>query len=573
MKKELLFIFVKSLSFLTAFFLLAGNPAFPAEGEVRDVPVGAAADVIQAKIQQEAENKLLQPVAPQKVEIEEEETPESKLTGPTFYVQKFILEGDLVLPPETYEPLLAKFENQTISFEQLQKLIAALEQVFRAKGYISIVLLPPQKMEKPEIRLKVVVSKVGEVSVINNRFYSSWRTKAYWKIKKGNVLNYERIRASVLDMNENPDRTVKPILKAGKEKGTSDIVLNIEDRFPIHAGYSFDNQGVKLTGKDRNGFTLRNNNILGLDDIFLIGTTFGKKDFGVLYLYYLLPVSNFGTKFISSYSHAQVNPKKEYAIYGINSVANTYSLALQQRVIRTDKYSGTVQAGFDFKDKHTLTQSVTTVWDQERVLSFRGDFQSRDKWGGWAVGQGFYVGMPVRGNGWPLASRDGNHEFFKYSYSLTRVQKLFFGARMIWDLQGQISPNRLLPVEQMFLGGARSVRGYPESDYGADQAIQSRLDLLVPAFFIPKEWKLPFDKNPLRNQVDMIYFLDAAYGTIHNPSETEQLRNCMVGTGGGFQVRFRDNLSIRLEWGIPLANKPLTEKGNSQLHLTFAANY
>lgn len=553
-------------------FLSSGRPVLGAE-DIRDFPAGAGAGVVDAKVREDAEKELLRTPPPEKVEVEEEEAPEGKLTGPTFYVRDFILEGDVVLQPEEYEPILAKLKDQTISFDQLQQLIKTLEQVFRSKGYIAVVLLPPQKMEKPEIRLKVVVSKMGDLSIINNRYYSTWRTKAYWKIKKGNVLEYGGIRRCVLDMNENPDRVVKPILKAGKEKGTSDIVLNVQDGFPIHAGYSFDNQGVKLTGKDRTGFTLRNNNFLGLDDIFLIGTSFGKKDFGSLYIYHILPLSNFGTKLISSYSHAQVNPKKQYEIYGINSISNTYSLALQQRVIRTEKYSGTVQMGLDFKEKHTLIQSVTTVWDKQRVLSFRGDFQARDKWGGWGLGQGFYFGVPNRGSGWPLASRQGNHGFFKYNYSLTRVQKLPFNTKAIWDLQGQLTPNRLLPTEQMFLGGARSVRGYPESDYGADQAIQSRFDWLIPAFFFPKEWKVPLDKTSLRDQIDLIYFLDMAYGSVHNPSSQEKLRNCMAGTGAGFQIRFRDNLSARFEWGIPLANDPLTEHGNSQFHFTLKADY
>jgi len=378
MKKTGFLFLKKTASFFSLVFLAGACTLFAAD-EVRNIPYQAGAGVFDEKVRKEAEEQLLQVPAPEEVTVEEEKSPEETLTGPTFYVRDFILEGDVVLKPEEYEALLAKFKDQTISFIQLQQMISALEQLFRSKGYIAVVLLPPQKMEKPEIRLKVIVSKMGDLSVVNNRYYSTWRTKAYWKIKKGDVLDYAKIRKGVLDMNENPDRTVKPILRAGKEKGTSDIVLNVEDHFPIHAGYTYDNQGIKLTGNPRTGFTLRNNNMLGLDDVFLIGTTFGRKDFGSLYLFHLLPISNFGTKLISSYSHAQVNPKKEYEIYGINSISDTYSIAIQQRVIRTEKYSGNVQLGFDFKEKHTRTQSVTTVWDKQRVLSLRGDFQARDK--------------------------------------------------------------------------------------------------------------------------------------------------------------------------------------------------
>jgi len=428
-------------------------------------------------------------------------------------------------------------------------------------------------MENQEIHLKAVTSRMGDLAIENNRYYSKWRTRAYWKTPKGAVLWYDKIRKDVMDMNENPDRTVKPILRAGAEKGTTDVVLDVQDHLPLHAGYSFDNQGVKLTGKDRQGFTLRNNNMLGLDDTFLIGTTFGDV-FGALYLYHVIPISNFGTKFIWSFSHAQVNPHKQFTPYGINGTSETYSLALQQRVIRTDKYSGNVQLGFDFKEKHTTTQSVTTAWDKERVISLTGNLQSRDRWGGWGLGQGFYFGLPTFGDGWPLASGAGEQSFFKYTYSLTRVTQLPWRTKAVWDIQGQLTPDSLLPQEQMFLGGARSIRGYPESDYGADQAIQSRFDYILPPYKVPDHWKLPFDNIPLKDQLNAIIFWDTGYGRSHDPSaNSESKGDFLMGIGGGFELRFRSNISGRLEWGVPVGNDPVTEGGRSQFHFTFNVNY
>ncbi|HNX68101.1 MAG TPA: ShlB/FhaC/HecB family hemolysin secretion/activation protein [Candidatus Omnitrophota bacterium] len=559
------------LFFLVGIAVLSQDiPAFA--GREDALPEGASAGVVDAKIRKDSEDALFAPKPVSDVGIEEEKAPEQKLTGPSFYVQRFILEGDLLLKREEYEPLLKKFEGREIKFQELQTLINALEQLFRAKGYIAVVLLPPQKMEKPEIRLKVVVSRMGKLHVENNRYYSAWRTSAYWKIRTGEMLHYDKIRQNVLDMNENSDRMVKPILKAGKDKGTTDVILNVEDHLPLHAGFSYDNQGVKLTGKDRPGFTVRNNNILGLDDIFLIGTTFG-TDFGALYLYYLVPISNVGTKLILSYSHAQVNPKKEYAIYGINGLSDTFSIAVQQRVIRTDKYSGNVQIGFDFKEKTTETQNVTTVWDNERVLSLKGDFQARDKWGGWSLSPGVSFGMPTRGDGWPLAGGGGEHDFIKFNYDLTRLQVMPFRTKLLWDLQGQMTYNELLPQEQMFLGGAKSVRGYPESDYGADQAIQSRLDYLLPVYGMPDHWKLPYDTIPLKDQVSVIGFWDMGYGRIHDPSNTEERKDFLMGVGGGFEVKFRTNITGRFEWGVPLGDKPITESGKSQMHFTFSVNY
>ncbi len=564
-------ILFSGILFLAMGFFARSGDLFADNNE--KINFGASAAVQESKIRDQAQAQLFQPQVAKPVAFEEDPDLEAPATGPSFFIKKIILDGDVTLDRSEYEPLLKQFEGREIRFDELQKLISVLEQMYRAKGYIAVVLLPPQKMENQEVHLKTVTSRMGGLSIENNRYFAKWRTLSYWRILKGDVLLYDKIRQNVMDMNENPDRTVKPILKAGAEKGTTDVVLDVEDHFPGHFGYSFDNQGVKLTGKDRQGFTLRNNNFLGLDDTFLIGTTFGKA-FGALFLYHVIPISNFGTKFIWSFSHAQVNPKKEFSIYGINGTSETYSLALQQRVIRTDKYSGNVQLGFDFKEKHTSTMSVTTAWDKERVISFTGDLQARDRWGGWGLGQGFYFGLPTFPDDWALASGGGVQSFFKYTYSLTRVTQLPWRTKALWDVQGQLSPDELLPQEQMFLGGARSIRGYPESDYGADSALQSRLDYLLPPYGMPDQWKLPFDTVPLKDQLNAILFWDTGYGRMHDPAaDSENRSDFLMGIGGGFELRFRKSLSARLEWGVPVGNNPITEGGKSQLHFTFNFNY
>ena len=126
----------------------------------------------------------------------------------------------------------------------------------------------------------------------------------------------------------------------------------------------------------------------------------------------------------------------------------------------------------------------------------------------------------------------------------------------------------------MFLGGANSVRGYPESDYGADQAIQSQLDYLLPPYGMPDQWRLPFDTAPLKDQVNLIAFFDTAYGRAHDPSADSEYRSdFLMGAGGGFELRYRKNITTRVQWGVPLGDKPITEAGRSQLHFTFNVNY
>jgi hemolysin activation/secretion protein len=90
---------------------------------------------------------------------------------------------------------------------------------------------------------------------------------------------------------------------------------------------------------------------------------------------------------------------------------------------------------------------------------------------------------------------------------------------------------------------------------------------------MPEKWKMPFDDIPLKDQVNVIAFFDTGYGRAHAPASTERRSDFLMGVGGGFELRFRKNISARLQWGIPLGDKPLTEGGKSQLHFTINVNY
>ena len=183
-------IFIKSIPalFLAIGMLFVFGGDLRAANEDRAANYGASPAVIESKIREQAEEGLEATKPLQKVELEEEPAPEAPATGPSFFVKKIRLEGDVMLESQEYEPLLQKFENRELRFDELQRLINALEQLFRAKGYIAVVLLPPQKMENQEVLLKAVTSRMGQLSVEKNRYYAGWRTRSYWKTRQGEIL-------------------------------------------------------------------------------------------------------------------------------------------------------------------------------------------------------------------------------------------------------------------------------------------------------------------------------------------------------------------------------------------------
>ena len=548
------------------------NPALPFAQASTEAPAGASADAVESKVTKDAKEEILASKSSEPSDIKQETGETGKIADARFFIRKIHFYGSQILPPEALESFFSEYENREVTFTDLKHLGDRLEQEFRSRGYFAVVFIPPQKVEHGEVSLRAVVSRMGDLHLKGARYFRDWKTGSYWKIPKGEVLRYDRIKSGVLSMNENPDRAVQAILRPGSSSETSDVYLDVKDRLPMHTGFSFDNRGIKLIGKDRPGFTFRHNNLIGFDDIFLAGTVFG-SDFGALYTQYMIPLYSQGTRFFMGFSHAQVTPKKDIESFHVNGISDTYSFALRQTVYRTARSSAEIYVGFDFNEKRTRSLSLITARDRIRMFSLGGNFETVNEAGAWNVGQDLFFGLPIYGGDSLLRSRDADTSFVKYHFLARREQKLPWNTKAVLNIEGQVTPDKLIPQQQFFIGGATTVRGYPESDYGADQAVLINAEYWMPCFLFPEGSKLPNSKKDLRQTVKFLVFTDYGHGWMHDASDSEHAERDLLGAGCGIDVRLDENISMRFEWGARLGNPALTENGSSQFHFRFKADF
>ena len=120
----------------------------------------------------------------------------------------------------------------------------------------------------------------------------------------------------------------------------------------------------------------------------------------------------------------------------------------------------------------------------------------------------------------------------------------------------------------MLIGGADSVRGFPENEYLADYGWVNNIELRTPAFFIPAILKVPYDKKhtSLSEAVQLVGFLDLGKGYLNNPRVNETADKYLVGAGFGFRFNFYDHLRGRIDLGFPVGNEKPSDGSNSTLH-------
>jgi hemolysin activation/secretion protein len=492
-----------------------------------------------------------------------------------FFIRKITLTGNDLIPEEVLRPLIAAYENRDITFGEVDTLNLALEGEFRRQGYFAVVYAPPQKLENQTLTLQVVISRLEDVHVEGARHFYPKKILTYWLIPRGEPLRYDEVRRGVDAMNANPDRLVQAIMRPGEEPGTSDIHLKVKDRNPFHIGFGYDNRGTKFSGKERPSTYIRNNNFLGLDDILMAGVIAG-RNYGDAYFQYLIPLTSRGMRLAYGFTYDQSNPKKEFEELGVNGVSVNHDITLYQQIAHTGTFSADAHIGYSFKDSRTDILSATSSRDKLRVVSFGAEFRADDTSGTWTHTQDFYFGLGLYGDDDDnvLTSRQAGSSYFKYVASFGRNQTLPWGFGLNAESQVQLTPQELPSDEQWFIGGATTVRGYPESDYGADQAIVNNVELSVPAlFFMPESWTLPGQKGAFKDQAQFFLFYDHGYGRIHDPASFESRTLTMQGIGLGFTFRLDKNWSARFESGWAIGDKPLTESGRWQPHFLFRADF
>lgn len=502
--------------------------------------------------------------------------------GQKILIKKINLIGCESVSAEEFKGLLAKYEGKESTLSELEILAKEIEREYLDKGIIAAAFIPPQDIKDNALTLQVVESRMGKLYIQDQKYFNKHRLERYWKTDKGQILRYDRMYQDLQMMNRNPDREVKAALRAGEEPKTTDVILSPDTNFPLHFTSSFDKEGTVSTGKARTGLGLRHNNFLFRDDMLLTGYMYG-KDFDGIYAYHSLPVNYSGTYLLYGYSHSEAKPKKDYTPFDINSDVTTVSVSVHQDLYSKSKYIGEVFAGFDAKDKTVkLNDNPDTIGsssdpynrDRLRIFSIGGTYIRKGFGSTTSISPTFSQGVTAFGASPmdnPLASRGAKSSFSKFSLSVQHRMLLPLSYQLNFRLKGQVTPHKLTPQEEFGVGGIDSVRGFPASDYLADDAVTTSLEILIPASFIPKQWVLPYAKEPLRDEVTPLVFIDYGYGDRHKALETEDRNVGYLSVGPGIRFRLYDQALLRLEWGFPLRGRPITESGHSRFH--FAVDF
>jgi hemolysin activation/secretion protein len=555
MNKKIICLFA-----LLAVFGLVFSPAVFSQVPSGQTAGGVAQQEKSIAVERQLQKKIETPRPKPEGEIEEEAIPEDK--GPKVLIKKIKVEGVTLLPQKQVDSVVSGFEGKELSMSAMQKVADLVTDEYRKNGYVtSRAYLPPQTVEKGTLLIRVVEGKLGKLEIQGNRFFKTSLLKKKINIPAGSSFNYSSLQKSLTYINEHPDRTAKAVLSPGEAPGTTDILVDVKDRLPIHAGIEYDNYGSRYIGRNRGTLFIEDNNLLGFDDRAYIRLQRTESShLKMMTGGYIFPLGN--TIKLGAYGfQSKTRLGKEFEDLDARGKANIWGLFYNQDLVDTENVDIAFHAGFDYKNIKNYLLGEENSEDDLRIFKAGVDFDVSDKWGRTIITSELDAGLP---NFWGSMSSHDSHssrsgyggKFFKGVFNIFRLQPMPFSSDILFKNTAQFTNDVLVASEQFQIGGATSVRGYSPAEQVGDKGIYSSVEWSFPPYFVPKSLGLPLTKEKVYDTVRIVGFFDWATAHSNKTLAGEKKHQTLKGAGVGVRLNVKDNVSFRIEFGYPIGKTP-----------------
>ena len=442
------------------------------------------------------------------------------------------------------------------------------------------VTLPEQDCTNGVIVVKVSESKVGDITVTGNYWFSKERYLQYITLAHNDILNCDELFAGVNRINSSPWRKAEVIYKAGKNPLETDIELVVEDKKPINFYAGADNTGFRITEYSRLYIGFNWGNMFDLDQVlaFCYTTSPDFSGYQSFFLDYSAPLPNDDRlRVYGGYSRIQAEDVSLPLALNLGQawqISGRYDLALPQSL----KMHQTIDFGLDYKSTNNdfIVNETNIAKLPVTIFQLAAEYTGGLKFDGHHVSgkalmlaQPWQIGSSMSDSAYSALRPDSNPLYFilrgssKYTYQEDNNKA--FSAKV--RLQGQIASDALIPIEQFGLGGIDSVRGYVDREVNTDNACIFNFDVRTPQISL---FKYINEKYRTLDRLCGVVFLDIGNGWIYKPMVGQPSYYFLAGIGPGVRYDVSNNLYTRFDLGIRLGDVPFEASYDSRVRFYFS---
>jgi len=493
-----------------------------------------------------------------------------------IYIDKFSIpkSQDLI-------ELLRPYFGKPITINNLFIIRTLITEHYRKFGYplVGVSVPAPQNIREGKIYVLVLIGKLGDVKVKNATWTSNKLIYKSIRTKPGEDIISNQMIEDLAWINNNPFRSVDLFYEKGITLSETNVVLDVNERFPIRAFGGYEYTGNIIAGDNRWLGGINLGNVWGRDHQinfqFMSANTMDKW-WGVSGDY-IAPIPSIRHIFTGFASYIKTNPAPlqdpnippVFSMRGKNwRVGARYSIYLP--TIANLRHN--ILLGYDFKRTNNfLAFSLqllfrTNIDISQFLIGYMGKHES--KGGITDFGFTFYIspgGMTHYNKDSNFAQENpgakANYVFARGTFDRITMMPLdfswVFSTLFLW------SSGKLLPSEQLTLGGFLTIRGYDENEIVSDNG-----------FIIKNEFRTPglqlFKKRKISHELQFLAFLDYGYAIDVNSSIYNKEYATLLSIGPGVRYTVREYVSVRFDYGFQLVDikgRPFVSTDHSRAHV------
>ncbi len=480
--------------------------------------------------------------------------------------------------PDEFKKRVKRFIGQPITIERLDQIKIFVINYFRKNGYplVGVNIPVGQDITDGDVYVIIRVAKLGKVEVQGARYFSKERIKKQVRLKPNEKISTNKVVEDLEWLNDNPFRNVSAIYQAADNLNQTDVILNVEDKFPFRVYVGYENSSYTIAGSSRfmGGFNL--GNLFRLDQQLNFQFMSAKKinDWWAVAGNYVIPLpwKNI-LKFLASYSKAVSDEQQFQNVTGKGwTTAFRYEVPLP--II--GNLSHDFIFGFDFKRTNNfLLYADNLVFNKfidiaQFLIKYQGTYD--DKFGvtSFELSAFYSPGSLTKNNKSSKfqIERDGAKSDYGYiDLDIERITRLKADLSWVVNFLGQLSFSKLLLSEQLSLGGNFTIRGYMENEVTGDSGILLKNEIRFP--------NVRFRKKNLKNALQFLAFLD--YGFVKNVDKNiVQSSKSLLSVGPGVRFNMSTYLTVRFDYGFQLIEvngRAFQNNKRSIGHLNVIASY
>lgn len=461
-----------------------------------------------------------------------------------------------------------------VSFDQIQAAKQAIEQYYIDRQYLTSGAYIPTGQTLPidgaVVKIQIIEGQLEDIKITGTNRLNNNYIKSRLALATQRPLNNQKLLEGLRLLQQDPlIANISAELSSGIQPGTNLLEIVVKERDSFSGEIATNNNRSNSIGSWQRRAQISEGNLTGLGDSLTLAysNTDGSHTIDTSYTIPLSPANT--TLTLSAGGTDSQIIEEPFRSLNISSNARYYEANLRHPLFRRAQQDATQELAIGMSVSKIDNSSFISgtpialgrgadVNGRTSVTALRGfqEYVQRDSRSVLALRSQLNIGINALDATINPAAPDSH--FVSWQGQGRWQRRLAENTDLIVQGKVQFADRSLLSSEQFAIGGQNTVRGYRQDALLADNGA-----------FASVELHLPINRSP-NNLLQVAPFVD--FGTTWNNDGSRSAGNTLVSTGLGLQWR-SDQLTARLDWGIPLTNLPNQRNSWQENGLYFSVRY